>query len=169
MSPALEGALARRVLLAALLVLPVGAQTADRHSCAITNPPSTGFVPPASFPTLDANRFYFGTGKLWTALFKDWAVVGVKTEQGYRVKFPWFADDIGAGDEKAGLLVEGRRIDDHGPPLLIEGPNIGITPDHQFFASALIFPASGCWEISAKRKHTVLKFTVWIDGSAMQR
>jgi hypothetical protein len=91
------------------------------------------------------------------ASFHDW------TGLGSRVKFPWFANDIG-DDEMAvaRLSIEGKRMDGNALRLIVEGPNVGILPDYRFFASVLVFPSAGCWQIWAKRKDTVLNFTVWI-------
>jgi hypothetical protein len=132
--------------------------------CPVTPPPQVGFVPPAPFPSAaGAGRFYLGNEKLWISNFRDWSVVGLKTEPGYRVKFPWFSADLtSAEDRKAELEISGRRLDGEAPPLIVEGPNVGILRGYRFFASALIFPAGGCWEVTARRKGTELTFVVSI-------
>jgi hypothetical protein len=158
-------------LLVLLMALPVVAidtgieQARDRTGCLVTQAPTPAFVPPSPFPSQPtAGRFYVGTAKLWALPFRDWAGVGLKTEKGYRVKFPWFANDIGQEDvREADLSIGGRRLDGAAPSLIVEGPHVGTIPEYQFFTSALIFPAGGCWEITAERKGTHLKFVVSVS------
>jgi hypothetical protein len=79
------------------------------------------------------------------------------------VKFPWFAVDIGRDEtDRAAISVTGRRLDAPAGPLLVEGPNVGMLPDYWFYASALVFPTEGCWEITAKRRDRRLTFVVWV-------
>ena len=140
------------------------AQAADNQkSCRVTQAPVPEFVPPAPFPGPPADRFYLGTKELWASLWAGpWH--GLPTDQGYRVKFPWFAVDIGREEtERAAISVTGRRLDAPAGPLLVEGPNVGMLPDYSFYASALVFPTEGCWEITAKGRDRRLTFVVWVS------
>jgi hypothetical protein len=80
------------------------------------------------------------------------------------VKLPWFSVDLSPEEnEHPALSITRRRLDAAAPPLGVEGPNVGQLPQYSFYASVLIFPTDGCWEISAKRKQSRLRFVVWID------
>lgn len=113
---------------------------------------------------MERGRFYFGTPQFWTAPFEDWTRIGRWTEEGYRVKFAWFANDVekSAGDVP-GVKVEGRRMDGASAAMLFEGGVFTWLPEYPFAPSTLIFPTAGCWEITATRRGSTLKFTAWIQ------
>jgi hypothetical protein len=135
----------------------------DESSCPVTQPPTPRFVPASRFPTAPySSDFYFGSEKLWVRLpNRPWRGVDAPNG-GRRVKFPWFADDLGLEESRSpDLSITGRRLNASAPPLNVEGPHLAWTT-YYALTSALIFPSTGCWEISAKRKDTQIKFVMWV-------
>jgi hypothetical protein len=155
-------------LLAVMLLstCPLAAQSVGPpSSCKVTRQPEPKFVPPAPYPPeLGPGRFYFGTPQFWTAPFEDWTRFGMWSAEGYRVKFAWFANDVErSAGAVPGLTVEGRRIDGASAAMRFEGGVFTWLPEYPFAPSILIFPAAGCWEITATRRGSTLKFTAWIQ------
>jgi hypothetical protein len=111
---------------------------------------------------LPASRFYVGSPGLFTAPWKGaWSRNGA-----FGIKFPWFAADIDEREFRMGrasLSVVGRRLDAPAPPLLVDGPNVAAVPEYYFITTSLLFPTVGCWETTAKRKESELKFVVLIQ------
>lgn len=107
-------------------------------------------------------RFYLGTPGLFAAPWTGpWSSGGA-----FGIKFPWFATDIDKAEYRSGkalLSIAGRRLDAPAPPLFVEGPHVAALPDYYFFTTRLLFPTAGCWEITAKRKESELKFVVLIE------
>ena len=135
----------------------------DISSCPVTQPPKPAFVPPPPYSEDRSPGFFLGSPTLWTSV-RD-AVQGVPLpEGGKRVKWPWFATGLSA-EEKTdpAIFITGRRLDAKAQPLGVEGSDYSVLPDgRSFFASALLFPSPGCWEITAKRKDFEMKFVVWV-------
>ncbi len=134
------------------LVIRLDAQTrTDGPNCAVTR---SGFL---------------GSEGLWVDLrYSPWH--GVPVPGGFRVKFPWFSKDLGPADvQHPELSVTGRRLDADSPPLKLEGPNLACASRGSLsdpgkgncaLTSAMIFPTTGCWEITAKRKQAQVQFVV---------
>jgi len=151
-------------LLLSILLLTAGLH-GQQAACPVTQPPTPAFVPPPPFSAADRYLgFFLGSEHLWTIVW-DHPVRGVPTDEGaQRVKWPGFATGL-TPDEKTSpsIQITGKRIDDSAQVLTVEGPNYSMLPDGRyFFASALIFPSNGCWEITAKRKSFELKFVVQV-------
>lgn len=142
-------------LFVALLLAPA---LRTQNGCPETPPPDPAFVPPAPHPRIRSGSYYVGSEKLWVFL-PTTAMSGSFTASGIRVKFPWFAGDLTSDDAQT-LQVSGRRLDGSAPPLALEGPHYAQTGDRNALTSALLFPERGCWEITAKRQKTELKFVV---------
>ncbi len=129
------------------------APTQDPPPCPVTKP--NGSTPPGERPGSN----HHGNGSLWTVLQPDGTVVfrpggpGFVLEDGsLSMKFPW-----GRG-VKLKLRIEGRRLDGSAPPLRARIP-IGYA-DTGFQATALIFPAVGCWEVTGRTGDASLTFVV---------
>jgi len=58
------------------------------------------------------------------------------------------------------LMVTGRRLDGHSPPLETHIPCCYPT---RFQSSGLYFPGEGCWEITATAGESVLTFIVRVE------
>ncbi len=150
-------------LASAAPVIQLNAQTdADGPSCAVSSS-AVGF---------------FGSAGLWVDLRGSlWH--GVPVPEGFRVKFPWFAQDLGPSDaQHPDLSVSGRRLDAGSLPLKFEGPNLACSGQDGLrdpgkgncaLTSALIFPTTGCWEITAKRKQTRIQFVVLLAPPSPSR
>jgi hypothetical protein len=70
------------------------------------------------------------------------------------VKVGWYRP------EGAELEITGRRMDGNAPPLEAHVPCCYPT---RFQATGLYFPASGCWEVTARAAESVLSFVVWVE------
>ena len=70
------------------------------------------------------------------------------------IKVGWFRP---AG---AKLVITGRRLDAEAPAF--KGEALSGYPT-RFQASALPFPAGGCWEITATAAESTLSFVVWLE------
>jgi len=60
----------------------------------------------------------------------------------------------------ATLAITGRRIDAEAPPMEAHIPCCYPT---RFQATGLVFPAEGCWEVTAKAAESELTFVVWVE------
>ena len=69
-------------------------------------------------------------------------------------KWPWWRGVPGR------LTIEGRRIDGDAPPLRAEIPD-GYG-ESGFLPSGLIFPTTGCWEVTEKEGETSLTVVVLV-------
>lgn len=66
-----------------------------------------------------------------------------------QMKFPWWRNS------EAALEITGRRLDATAPPLRAE---IGSSGDVHMVPTYLIFPSTGCWEVSGKTGGVSLVF-----------
>jgi|SRR5579883_728552 len=140
------------------------ADPAPRQPCAVTRAPEPAFVPPDPFPARPHSGFYFGSDSLWTVVPSSLPSGRSVIAAGIRQKWPWFVarstpDDQDHPDK---LLVQGRRLDRQAPPLLVEGPGLSSLPPYSFYASILVFPTSGCWEVTAVRKQSQIRIVVQV-------
>lgn len=112
---------------------------ASSQICDVTLP--NGSTPPSAQPS----RNFYGNGQLWTALAPDGNLRAKRsfiTSTGeIAIKFPWYRAVSGE------LTITGRRLDGPAPPLRAHIPEYGPTG---FQSTELIFPRSGCWQVSAK-------------------
>ncbi len=126
---------------------PVPAQNA--FLCPITQP--NGSAPPGEAPS----DMYLGNDLLWTVLWPDGRVI--MTEANNRepdgslaMKWGWWRGVSGP------LSIEGRRLDAEAAPLRANIPN-GYG-DSGFQVSALVFPTTGCWEVTGRVGDASLTF-----------
>ena len=72
--------------------------------------------------------------------------------------------------KKGHVRIEGRRLDGAAPPLRAHVPPYG---DIGFQASSVIFPTTGCWEVTGRLGERSLTFVVSVakigDGPAWRR
>lgn len=147
--------------LAAALVAAASSCSGDTDSqgtttaaagCATTIP--NGAVPPGEAPASGQH----GNGQLWTVLDPsgtiDGAAVGdVLADGSVRIKFPWWRATRGR------LRVSGEGKGVAGAVRAHIPAGYG---ESGFQASALIFPAPGCWTVLARAGSGRLSFTVRI-------
>ena len=104
----------------------------------------------------------YGNVLISTGLWPDGTIV-------FRPGGPGFVTDDGALGMKWGwrravrgpLRIEGRRLDGAAPPLRAEIPT-GYG-DFGFQSSALIFPTTGCWEVTGRVGATSLTFVTLVQ------
>ena len=129
--------------------------TAITEACSVTTP--NGNTPPGRLP----DPRYYGNGSLWTVLSPGGKVVFQPPESGFplpdgplSIKLPWWRGVEGK------LTIQGRRLDAPAPPLKAMIPegygNSG------FQASGLIFPTTGCWEVTGRMGNTDLTFVILV-------
>lgn len=118
-------------------------------SCPVTEP--NGSLPPGE--TVESED-YLGNDQLWTTLWPDGKVYMFPENQeadgSFSMKWPWWRGVTGP------LTIEGHRLDAEAEPLRAEIPE-GYG-DTGFQASALIFPAAGCWEVTGRVGNASLTF-----------
>jgi hypothetical protein len=106
----------------------------------------------------------YGNGKIWTSLWPYGVIIAaedsVEADGSIRMKFWWFSDGV-EGD----LGISGRRLDGAADPVQATtnsaSPESGFTGD-AFWASAIVFPTEGCWEVMGKIGATRLTFVALV-------
>jgi hypothetical protein len=90
----------------------------------------------------------YGNDALSTVLFPNGVVEFrpggpgfVLADGSLKMKFPWWRN------AEAALEITGRRLDATAPPLRAE---IGRSGDIHMVPTYVIFPSTGCWEVSGK-------------------
>ena len=131
---------------------PVTPFTGEGVPCEVTTP--NGYR--VAWATIGASPEWHGTNGLSTTLWPDGTVIfrrggpGAELPDGsLRMKFLWFKT-------RQPLSIEGRRLDEPGPPL-------GADIDHAFDGadfqpSAIVFRSPGCWEVKAQAGDAALTF-----------
>lgn len=123
-------------------------------------------IPNGSQPPIGENVFGRGPGghgndALWTNLW-TWGEGEVSVPASHvnpdgslgGMKWPWWRGVPGA------LRIEGLRLDNEAPPLRAEIP--GGYGDRGFLPSGLIFPTTGCWEVTGHVGIASLTFVVLV-------
>lgn len=118
-------------------------------ACPVT--PPNGSLPPGE--TLDSS-LYLGNGELWTSLWPDGKVYmephNLEPDGSFAMKWGFVRGVTGP------LTIEGRRLDAEAEPLrafITDGYG-----DTGFQVTALIFPTTGCWEVTARVGESSLTF-----------
>jgi hypothetical protein len=148
--PALAGALADDALKAA--GTPV--------SCPVTVP--NGKQPPSGENVFGRGPGGHGNAGLWTNVW-TWGEGIVEVPPTHvnpdgslgGMKWPWWRGVPGR------LTIEGRRLDADAPPLRAEVPD-GYG-ERGFQPSGLIFPTTGCWEVTGRVGDASLTFVLLVD------
>lgn len=127
-----------------------GAATSTEFVCPVTLP--NGSVPPGITPEEDP--FSYGNGKLWTSLWPQGKIVmeehNLEADGSYSMKWGYVRGVEGA------LTIEGRRLDAEAEPLRAF-INDGYG-ESGLQILALIFPTTGCWEVTAHVDDASLTF-----------
>lgn len=125
-----------------------GTATGEEFSCPVTLP--NGSIPPG----MEEDPYSYGNGEIWTTLWPDGKVVmqddNIEPDGSYAMKWLIYRGVEGA------LSIEGRRLDADAEPLrsfLSDGYG-----DHGLQIIALIFPTTGCWEVTARVGEASLTF-----------
>jgi hypothetical protein len=123
------------------------------ETCAVT-------VPNGGPRILGPGRWY-GNGFLWTTLPLDGVVRGRLEPDGSLFwKFGWLP--LGpTGD----LIVSGRRLDARSDPVHVLGVNWGYSSTGRGgWASAVRFPAPGCWKIRGRVRDISLSYVISVSA-----
>jgi len=122
-------------------------------SCPVTDPNGEAPAGEAESP------LYFAQQGLTTVLWPDGRIPfdpsgpgEIRDDGSLAMKFPfWRGEGI-----RGQLMIGGRRLDGDSPPAFGEIPE-GYG-DTGFQASAIVFPAPGCWEITARADGAGMSF-----------
>jgi hypothetical protein len=106
-----------------------------------------------------------GNGKLWVGLSLDGRTIAratdLRPDGSFVIKFGWWRG------VKGNLVITGRRLDGVAQPAYGDvPPNYG---DQGFQATGIIFPTTGCWEITGRVGDADLAFVtevVSVEASA---
>jgi len=136
-----------------------GEHTSAAASCAVTKP--NGKMPAG----VAVNSDSYGSDALGTLLWPQGKVVFVPGGSGFiledgslSMKFPWWRGVTGK------LTITGRRLDGAAPPLRARIP--GGYGDTGFQASGIIFPTTGCWEVTGSVGEASLTFVTLVERVA---
>lgn len=109
---------------------------------------------------------WFGQHDVWVAL--DSFTVSLEQQDGlHRVKHPWVTLDREMGEPTlldGAPIVGATRMD--GPGVVAEAAygNNAHTPQLDFWATAISFPDTGCWEVTGTHGDTVVRFVAQVSG-----
>ena len=121
----------------------------DVFVCPVTEP--NGSLPPGE--TVAAPE-YLGNGELWTVLWPDGKVIMEQHNQeadgSFSMKWGWWREITGP------LTIEGHRLDTDAEPLRAFIPD-GYG-DTGLQITAVIFPTTGCWEVTGRVGESSLTF-----------
>jgi hypothetical protein len=121
----------------------------DGFICPVTEP--NGSLPPNE--TVPSSE-YLGNSQLWTSLWPDGKVMmepyNHEADGSFSMKWGWVRAVTGP------LTIEGHRLDADAEPLHADIPD-GYG-DTGFQVSALIFPTTGCWEVTGRVGDASLTF-----------
>ena len=134
---------------------------AARSACPVTPAPQTPFTPKGASPQRGPGAFFFGTPGLSVFLNHSWSV---------RQSVRWFSDDAPV-PAPVNLKITGRRLDPDvafvadpnlrdSAPKFSEGPNVAARGN--LMLSTVVFPTSGCWEITARLNDSEIRFVTFI-------
>ena len=146
------------------------------NSCTVTKSVDHTFIPPAPYRAEpSADRFWFGTDKLWTELPVTGTLSGLPHykptgQTYYREKVIFWRQGYDPHSEpRPNLTVTGRRLDGPAGPLQSDGKGHGgWTNDDQFIMTGINFPTVGCWEITGHYESKELNesedltFVIWV-------
>ena len=123
----------------------------DGFSCPVTSP--NGSPPPGE---TGESQYFLGNGELWTTLWPDGKILmeqhNVEPDGSFSMKWGFVRGDGVVGP----LTVEGRRLDAEAQPLRAEIPDGYGDTGLQILA--LIFPTTGCWEVTGSVGDASLTF-----------
>jgi hypothetical protein len=136
--------------------------------CAVTEAPSHVFVPPPPYEASpEEGTFYFGSDNFWTILPSSGVWETQHDQSTYdRRKIIWFSKGywwLSRMDQD--LVVDAKRLDAAAASVRGQSATNGFIPERQtsFMLNSIDFPATGCWEISARYHSHELKFVVWVS------
>jgi hypothetical protein len=110
--------------------------------------------------------FYFGSDDLWVFLPNDGVWSTIHDGPTYsRRKIAWFSKSFWwRAQQESDLIVDARKLDGGDQSVHGEQATNAFLSEYQesFIFSGIEFPATGCWEVSARFQSHKLKFVVWV-------
>ena len=129
--------------------------SAPRRSSGCPVTPPNHRIPPSQGDNPGAEQSpYYGNGRLWTALYPEGVRERPERDGSIEQKFPWWRGVRGR------LTITGRRLDGRAPTLRARIPD-GYGPTG-FQATAIMFPAEGCWSVTGKAGKASLSFVTLV-------
>jgi hypothetical protein len=123
--------------------------TPNQFVCPVTEP--NGSLPP--YETVES-PYYLGNGAIWTGLWSQGKVYMLpenrEPDNSFSIKWWWWRAQPGEQ-----LTIEGQRLDANADPLRADIPD-GYAD--YFQVAALIFPTTGCWEVTGHVGESSLTF-----------
>jgi LysM repeat protein len=122
--------------------------TPNQFICPVTEP--NGNTPPFEQPS----TYHHGNGEIWTDLWPEGKIymqpANREADGSLSMKWVWWRNATGILD------IQGQRLDANAEPLRVF--YTGGYDDTGVYVVALIFPTTGCWEVTAKTGAASLTF-----------
>jgi len=137
-----------------------GSSAAPASSCPATLAASRPFAEPS--PS-SLTQFWFGSEALAVLLNRSGVWQGMGPSHNYRNKLFWWRQGYnGATEQRPGLVVSGRRLDEEAGPAIVSRATNAHHKDFGGWAMLVMveFPAGGCWELTGEYKGQTLSFVV---------
>ena len=142
-------------LIMSIVLTACTAMNTTARDCPITEPTWARLPEDSAVQNAPAYGYYFVNedSSMWASAW--WT----KQEEnnlraGEDIKVGWFRP---AGAE---LEITGQRLADEAAAL---GAHIPCCYPTRFQATGLVFPAEGCWEVTARAEDRQLSFVVWVE------
>jgi hypothetical protein len=134
----------------AIACVTAGPTSAQKHTCATSQPTSRGTD--LSYGSRALRVGLWPDGVLRAGILPDGGAYALVNSDGsIRAKLGWLR-------ERGQLTIGGVRLDKDAPPLRAEVPCCYAAPGLQ--ASVLTFPTTGCWRIVGRTGNARLAFVV---------
>jgi hypothetical protein len=139
-------------------------------SCPTTRPTDPAFVPPAPYPasppSVERGKVWYGSNELWTWLHVDGTWEMVRDEHGLFDKSVWWRQGYDWRTETTPeLRVTGRRLDAPASAVTISNATNGFEESMgAFMLVGLELPAGGCWELTGTYHGRSLRLMVWVTS-----
>jgi hypothetical protein len=137
-------------------------------SCPTTRAPEPRFVPPAPYPprppSVEGDKFWYGTSQLWTWLDGDGTWEMAHDEHGLFDKSFWWRQGYDWRTETTPRLwVTGRRLDAPAPAVTSSDATNGFEASMgAFMLVGLELPTGGCWELTGHYRGQRLRLVVLV-------
>lgn len=140
-------------------------------TCPLTIP-TGAFDPPDDYdpgPGEGAERQWYGSLDLWTALARNGEVIGPNDQAQLAVRyFMWSTHQPPPREEpNPDLAITARPVDGDGPAVRNAQATNGIVSTNVFMITSLVLPEPGCWEITAEFREHRLSWTIWAESSSV--
>ena len=135
---------------------PLPTAWAAPRACSMT--PYAATRPPDS-STVTFTTTWYGQDRVWAGLDPGSHGEWYAGDMGNRVVWRWFVPGH--------LLVAGKRLDATAPPMRASA--LQLYGGAGYEAATLVFPTSGCWQVTGKVGENVLRFIVSVHPASEDR